>query len=270
LVKPQAKRNRLYLAAGRREIREVLQTCQAIEDRKFNPFLLDVGRAISILRKYFDDWKIFEDLCLDAQAINRLSRVVRLQNSQLRFQSGSLYTDPELLQRKVELLSARRLAEIFVGSWHPIVELEQLTTSTMKEALGYWSMLLPYEERRKRLAFAGLVEPLPISQNEILRAGFAAEKDFSKHLEGVWEEMKAKSLKKKMVEYWSFISQKSYAETVRKAYLVSFLVTYGYASLIRKGGKLHLKPNEAPQPRAIEGTVSFPISITPERWREVS
>lgn len=269
-MKPQAEKDRLNLAAGRREIREVLQTCQAIEDRKFNPFLLDVGRAITILRKYFNNWEIFKDLCLDAQAINKLSRVIRLQNSQLRFQSGSLYADQDLIQRKVESLSSRRLAEIFVGSWHPIVELEQLTPSTMKAALGYWSMLLPYEERRKRLTIAGAITPSPISQNEILRAGFAAKEEFSKHLEGVWEEVKAKSLKKKMVEYWSFISQKSYAETVGKAYLVSFLVTYGYASLIRKGRKMYLKPNETPKPRAVEGVVSFPISITPERWREVS
>ena len=47
-------------------------------------------------------------------------------------------------------MSEKRLAEVFLQSWHPLSELEQLTEETLSNAIDYWNALLPIAERWKR------------------------------------------------------------------------------------------------------------------------
>jgi len=65
------KSGRQTLSAGRKELKEVIETCDAIERRKFNPFFLDVKLGVNTLREYFPLWQEFDDNCLDAHALNR-------------------------------------------------------------------------------------------------------------------------------------------------------------------------------------------------------
>lgn len=132
MTSPQRQKStRSQLSSGRKELREIIETCESISERKFNPFFLDVNLGVETLRQYFPIWEGFQDHCLDAHAINRLSEVVRLQNTQLKFQSSALYADPEFVTRKVERMSEKRLAEVFLQSWHPVTELEQLTNGAV-------------------------------------------------------------------------------------------------------------------------------------------
>jgi len=263
------KPERIHLSAGRRELLDIVKTCQAVENREFNPFLLDVRRAIEILRKYFPLWKDLDDHCLDAQTLNELSKVIRLQNTQLRFQSSSLYADPQFLERKFERLSAKRLADIFVKCWHPTVELEQLTLMTVGEALDYWRNLLPIEERWRRLQLGRSSQPQAMEMAELLRLGVTSTEGFMKTLERTWSEMKTEYSKSRKVEYWKFVVRDNYSETVRRAYLVSFLLTYGYARMfLKKNGEMFLEPYETQKVEEDHHKVSLPISIGIERWRD--
>jgi len=265
----ERKPKRIHLSAGRRELLDIVKTCRAVENREFNPFLLDVRQAIEILRRYFPHWEDLDDYCLDAQTLNELSKVIKLQNTQLRFQSSSLYADPEFLERKFERLSVKRLAEIFVKCWHPTVELEQLTLATVEEALDYWTNLLPVEERWRRLQLGRSSQPQTVEVAEALRLGFTSTEGFMKMLEEVWSEMKNEYSKSGEVDYWKFALRDSYRETVRRAYLVSFLLTYGYARmLVKKNGRMFLEPYETQKVEEDRHMISFPISIGVERWKE--
>jgi len=265
----ESEPKKIYLSAGRRELLDIVKTCRAVENREFNPFLLDVRHAIEILRKYFPHWKDLDDYCLDAQTLNELSKVIRLQNTQLRFQSSSLYADPEFLERKFERLSVKRLAEIFVKCWHPTVELEQLTYTTVGEALDYWRNLLPVEERWRRLQLGRSSQPQAVEMAEALRLGVTSTEGFMRMLERVWSEMKNEYSKSGEVEYWKFALRDSYPETVRRAYLISFLLTYGYARmLVKKNGRMFLEPYETQRDEEDPHMVSFPISIGMEKWKE--
>jgi len=124
LTAPDKKPERVRLTSGRKELRELIQTCGAIREHKFNPFFLDVALAVETLRKYFPHWDLLDDHCLDAETIRDLAEVLGLQKSQLRYQSSALYTSPEMLEKKLRSLSTKRLGEIFLKSWHPIVERE--------------------------------------------------------------------------------------------------------------------------------------------------
>src|SRR5207245_9889636 len=66
------------------------------------------------------------------------------------------------------------------------------------------------------------------------------------------------------VDYWNFVRGSDFAETIARAQLVSFLVTYGYANLQRKGSSLLLVPKARPDPHTEGSPLSFPIPITKE------
>lgn len=256
--------NRTVLASGRKELKEIIETCDAISERKFNPFFLDVKLGVETLRQYFPYWELFEDHCRDAHSLNRLSEVVRLQNTQLKFQSSALYVDPEFVARKIERMSEKRLAEVFLQSWHPLTELQQLTNEAVSGSLDYWNLLLPIEERWKRREFLRGKGPGAADSNTLTGLGIRGE-EFGKQLAALWEELgRLHVTDQKPVEYWKFVRAGSYQETVQRAYFVSFLVTYGYAKLHTEGDQLLLTPLEHPSEKPVAGGVSFPIPIPKE------
>ena len=262
--KPKAKSGRQVLAAGRKELKEVIETCDAIERRKFNPFFLDVKLGVETLRQYFPHWEGFEDHCLDAHALNRLSEVVRLQNTQLKFQSSALYAEPEFVAKKFQRMSEKRLAEVFLQSWHPIAELETLTNETVSAGLDYWNLLLPIQERWKRRSYQRGKNPESADSGILTGLGIHGE-EFGKQLTGLWNELRQiHRTDQKPVDYWRFVKGANHQETVRRAYFVSFLVTYGYATLQLEGEQIALTPMERPSEKPLEGGTSFPIPIPNE------
>jgi len=255
------KPERTTIATGRRELKEIIDTCDAISERRFNPFFLDVELGVETLRKYYPKWESFNDHCLDAHTLNRLSEVVRLQNTQLKFQSSALYSDPEFLTHKLERMSEKRLAEVFLQSWHPLAELEQLTDETVNDSLTYWNALLPISERWLRKTQQESAKPHSADSNTLKDLGISGE-EFDDQLIGLWNELrKTFESTQQPVDYWTFIRKPSYQETVQRAYHVSFLITYGYAKLQPETEKLFLIPVDQPVGKAAAG-ISFPIPIT--------
>lgn len=259
----RADKASVHMASARKDILDVVKTCDAIEDRKFNPFLLDVRYALAILRKYFPHLKEFEDHCLDANALNHLSRVLRLQGSQLRFQSSSLYADPAFLEEKLPSLSTKNLAQMFAESWHPVTELEQITEQSVSEAIAYWNALSLLEERWKRFQVGGATLPRSLSANKLGELGIQTEELFKEGLIRLWKELSEKS-HDKAVDYESFVCKDDFSETVERALKMSFLVTYGYARIIRSKDRMTILPNN--EQRIERRPISFPISITREVW----
>jgi hypothetical protein len=254
---------RTSAAAGRRELAEIIRTCEAIAERRFNPFFLDVRLSIETLRKYFPGWTSFEDHCLDARTLNQLAEVLRLQNTQLRFQSSAIYTNPELLKEKIKRMSNDRLASIFLKGWHPIVQLEQLTPHTLSEGLQYWERLLPYVERLTRWELGKPRPPGALQLDEVVRQGVMTREEFALRVTRLWDELK-QTAGAGGVEYHEFVRKDDFGATVERAYFVSFLVSFGYARLEEKNGRIALFPNDAKMELKPELLVSFPISLKRE------
>jgi hypothetical protein len=88
-------------------------------------------------------------------------------------------------------------------------------------------------------------------------------------LEVFWEELKQRVGEEGKVLYWDFVGADTYSETLRRAYMTSFLVTYGYATLEvhRLEEEMFLKPFEKPKslPQE-EQLVSIPVSVSVEEW----
>ena len=258
---------------GREKLQEIIEMCKPVEERSLDPFLIGIDEAISVIREYFPEWKLPEDLCLDAETVHHLASVIKLQSEWVKHRSTSLYTDPFLLEEKLSRVSKEEIVEVFLKAWHPTVELEQISLHSLAEAIRYWKGLLPLDERWKVIS-PEKIETGLATREELIKQRILRDKAFSEELENFWQELKKIVEEKKendKIRYWDFIGAETYEETAHRAFMTSFLVTYGYATL-----EIHpleeekfIKPYEKPVTKIGEKQlVSIPIAITVEDWME--
>jgi hypothetical protein len=251
-------------------LQHVIELCNSVENRGVDPFALDVDDIIATLQKYFPEWESPEELALDAEAIQCLASVIKDQGDWVKHRSTSLYTDPFLLEEKIQRLNKEELAGLFLEVWNPIVELEQISIPSLTKALKYWQDLLPIDERWQR------TNPLEVeagatTREELVRLRILAEKTFLEELETSWDELKQKVGEAEKIHYWDFVGAETYAETVKRAYITSFLVTYGFATLELRPleEEVFIKPFTKPRSRQAEKQmVSVPISVSSEEWKK--
>lgn len=253
----------------RERVKSVIELCRSVREAGLDPFSVDTDYVLSIIRKFFPRVKSLEDFCLDAEALKELSLVLEEQGSWIEHQSTSLYKDPFLIERRIREMGVERLAEFFLKSWHPIVALEQISTTSLKNSLEYWKDLLPLDERWSREEPKAL-ETGRASLEDAIRLGFISERDFALELQTLWVELKGRVGKEGRIRYWDFVGAETYEETLWRAFLTSFLVTYGYATLEVDSVKeeVYLIPYEEQRgPQALGPTMSIPITVDYEEWR---
>lgn len=265
----QSKRERANI--GKEKLQRIIEACRAIEERSLDPFLMEVNDVIGIIKEYFPEWETPEDLCLDAETIHHIASVIKLQSEWVKHRSTSLYTDPFLIEEKIRKLEKEEIVNSFLLIWHPIVEFEQISLHSLAEAIRYWECLLPLKERWKELLPQG-VEASKATREELVQQKILLDKEFSEELENFWRELKSKVNEKGedgKIKYWSFITAETYEETVQRAFMTSFLVTYGYATLeiYPLEEEIFIKPYEKPQAKlGKEQLTSVPIAISMEEW----
>jgi len=258
---------------GREKLQRIIEMCTAIENRTVDPFLLDVDSIIKVVHEYFPQWEEADELNLDSEAIHHLASVIKLQSEWVKHCSTSLYTDPFLLEEKITQASKEEMLNLFLKAWHPLVEQEQLSMNSLAVAMRYWDGLVPIKERWPDLD----VQEVAIgtaSRDELVKQRVLGDKLFSDELEGYWRELK-EAVEEKGTDgkilYWDFIGAETYEETVERAFLTSFLISYGYATLeIRPLEELiFIKPFEKPNTKILtQQSISIPISVTHENWQK--
>ena len=264
-----AREKRKAIREARDELRRIIELCKSVEAKSLDPYVVDVEDLIKVIREYFPSWRNIEDLCLDTEALSHIASIVKMQSDWVKHRATTLYRDPFLIEEKIRSLPMEELAEIFLGSWRPIVELEQLTIGSLRGALKYWSDLLPLSERWRKTGYVKS-EPQMVTREEMIKEGVLSGEAFTAELEKMWRELKEAASKRGKIRYWDFIGSDTYEETVRRAYLTSFLVTYGYARLEihHLEEEIFILPNDKPSPKEenIE-SISFPIPISFEEWK---
>lgn len=159
-----------------------------------------------------------------------LTQIVKLQDQWLKSRASSLYIDPLLIQLKVKLLSKEALSEAFVGSWHPVAQIDQLSPRGLEKALVYWRDLVPISERFKDKFGTYGIKPGLVDYADLVSLGVFTEEQFETSLAQLHEELMEKS-NGEWVDYRQFIGDESFEAKVRRAYLLAFLITEGRALL---------------------------------------
>ncbi len=258
---------------GKEKLQRIIEMCIAIENRSVDPFLLDIDSIIKVVKEYFPQWEEADELTLDSEAIHHLASVIKLQSEWVKHCSTSLYTDPFLLEEKITQTNKDEMLNIFLNAWHPLVELEQLSINSLAAALRYWDSLLPIKERWPDL----IVEEVAMgtaSRDEMVRQRILGDQFFSEELESYWQELKetvtAEGANGKIL-YWDFIGADTYNETVERAFITSFLLSYGYATLeiYPLEEEIFIKPFETPNTAILtQQSISIPIAVSHENWQK--
>lgn len=238
------------LAEAREHVLRIIHLCGEVERKGYNPFEVDVKEELDYLRRLLPSWRKPSDLILDGEALRGLSRVVELQDEWVKERSRLRILDPETVKERIGEASIPQLASLFFKVWKPIVRLETLTRERLEEAASYWVKLKPRSFKQPKES------PIPGREEasaETIRAlGLSLGVDFRKLMEEVFLEFKARAERLGgEISYWDFVRAQSFRETVVRAYVVSFLATYGYVQLSqdRLTGELRLKPSlEAGKP----------------------
>jgi hypothetical protein len=255
---------------GEEHLHRIIDMCKSVEERGLDPFAVDVEDLIAVVRDLFPEWESIDEYSLDSEAVNRLASVVKLQSDWIKHRSTSLYTDPFLIEEKLRKLSRETLARLFLNAWRPIIEMEQISPYSLIEAIKYWQALLPLDERWAKTD-ALKTELGSTTRNALIAQRILAEQAFAEELETFWQELKQKAGSKEKILYWDFVGADTYEETSKRAYMTSFLVTYGYATL-----EIHRLEEETflvpfSEPRSLVGkkqVISVPVSVSYEEWKQ--
>ncbi len=258
---------------GKEKLQRVIEMCVAIENHEVDPFTLNVEEIIGMVREFFPDWQQADELNLDAEAIHHLATVIKMQSEWVKQRSTSLYADPFVLEEKIRKTSRQGMVDVFLGAWHPIVALEKLNLRMLADGLLYWEALAPLSDRWKDFNVEQVVNGTT-SYADLVKARVLGDKEFSEELESYWHELKNRVAEKGVegkILYWDFIGADTYEETVQRAFLVSFLVTYGFATLHidRLEDITLLEPFSEQHSAALRAQgASVPIAVSCEDWQK--
>jgi hypothetical protein len=194
--------------------------------------------------------------------------VLERQNQWIEHQSTTLYKDPFMLNQSLMAMDIGAIANAFLRSWHPLMEMEQISTKTLAGSLSYWGGLIPFDERWQD----GLVEERDTeyaTMDEAIELGFIPGEGFTSIIENFWNELGERIGPGGIIDYWEWIGAETYEATVYRAYLTVFMVGYGYANahwdrLMEDNKIIH---NVEPRPDPGQQKMSLPIMVDYEEWK---
>ncbi len=191
----------------------------------------------------------------------------------MKHRSTSLYTDPFLLEDKIRRLTKIEILKAFAQSWHPAIELEQISFHSLREAIRYWTELTPINDRWKEAIPNQLISGTT-SKEQLIKERILREKAFSDEMESFWQQLK-QCVKNQgengKISYWDFVGAETFDETVDRAFLTSFLITYGYATLEIHPleEEMFIVPYEKPENKnSKKQLISVPIAVSIQDWRK--
>jgi hypothetical protein len=250
--------------ASQEIVDRVIELCRHAESTGADPFAVDVNDLLEKLKLLLTGWKTTAQLARDAEAIYMIATVIKLQEAVVRYKSSLLYTDPLLVELKILASQPGDLARSFLRAWRPLVALQQVNLEQLRLAYGYWSNL----RKMQMDEYDGSRIPMRLDLEELRSKGVLADEVQSKLLEGMHEELLRRATAGRM-DYWEFVSMGDFTSTVRRAVLVSFLVTLGYAELEIEPleNRIWLRPKALPEIPETAEKKSLVVSLRSQEAR---
>ncbi len=145
--------------------------------------------------------------------------------------------------------------------------MEQVSARTLAGSLAYWGDLLPMDERWSELQVSH-VETGTATMRDARELGIILDEGFTETMEAFWREMKEKVGEDGLIPYWDWVGADTYSETLKRAFITSYLVSYGYATIQmdRFGENVVLSPMDMPNLDPDKDKNSLPVLVDYEEW----
>ena len=226
------------------QLREAIERCEMALRGEVLPHQVDAWDMWETLTNSSDIISGPEEHLLYASLMRLIVETVRLQCRWLRYEADELYVDSDIARGKMESLSMRTLNTIFLKSFHPLVEVEQLTERAMRMGEEHWDGLPEGTEEGDSPLEEFMRYDASSSEGE-----FVLQKiRFEELLDEIEREIMKKTSGNGMeVNYGDFISRggsAEFAEMVSRSYLSSFLISQGRICTRLEGPELLLFPGD--------------------------
>ena len=250
------------------ELESVIGLCRMVQSGQIEPFDVDFDYIIGVIRKHYPKIKNIDDFCLDATALKEVSNLLEKQNDWITHQSTTLWKDPFMLNQQLMNMDISAIADAFLKSWHPVIENEQISAQTLANSLGYWGGLIPFDERWQEPEVA-VRETEFASIQDAHNLGLIMSEGFAETIEKYWKELGESAGQDGSIDYWDWIIADTYEETVLRAYITVFLVSYGYANITHNRLIEETLISHYSEPREDPGKdkISIPMLIDYEEWK---
>lgn len=251
------------------DLLRIIELCRVVEAQGVDPFEVDVKKSLLTLKKYLPGLKLIDELLLDAEALNRLASIIRLQRDWVAYRASSLYIDPLVVELKIRISSPEDMARALVKSWHPIASLGQISPKKLTDAFDYWNTLLPLSERFTTPPEGVMLEPGEFDLEDLVKLKAVSEEEFQSFLQSLFVELQSKVGPEGRIRYDEFVYVEDFKETVLRAYLTSFLVSEGLAYLHVNPleDEAHLIPRVPGEPPSTKPSSSKIVAIDHTSWR---
>ena len=210
--------------------------CQRALSGEILPHQVDAWELWETLSGSSDQLSEPEEYLLYASLLRLIVATVRLQCRWLRYEADELYVDSDIAREKISNLSIRALTSIFIKSFHPLTEVEQLTEKALEIGRKHWDEL-----SGERLEGEILPEEFLIyGRGSDAEQGIVQEIRFQELLDDLENEFKAQADGME-IPYLRFIScegSAGFPEMVTRSYLGSFLISQGKLKLKVNGKDL--------------------------------
>lgn len=220
---------------SREELERIIQVCENIERRGLDPFTVNVRALLEKLRKLLEESGDLDHYILDAETMYRIAALIALQHKWLRERAQALFIDAQMIQTRLIALDKKAIVRAFLKAWRPIISLEQITPSRLRQGLEHFLSLPPRAGGR---SWGWRVSRREV---ELVRGALEPEEALAGKLEELHRELLERYEAEGEVDYWKFIESDSLDKSFERAYLLSFLITNGYVDVKRNPLKNEIK-----------------------------
>jgi len=245
------------ITLAKEELMRIIEMCETIEKSGIDPFSVNIKELLRKLRNILETAGNLDVVVLDAETMYRISVIIALQHRWLIERAGNLFIDPQVIATRIVAADNKTLALALARSWRPIVSGEQLTKKMMLDGMEYFLMLPPRGLRRGREATAVSETP---ETGDVKNSMFMETEILEQKMQELHREL-LEERNGEEIDYWYFLSKQGDEKAVERAYVLSFLISEGYADLRRNPitGEIKIIPYHAKKKR--ESPASIAIAI---------
>jgi len=242
---------------AKEELERIIELCDSIEKSGIDPFSVNIKELLQKLRRILEGSDNLDVIVLDAETLYKISLVIALQHRWLKERASNLFIDAQIVSAKVLAADNKSLAQALARSWRPIVNGEQLTRRMIIEGMEYFLSLPPRGGKaEERNLTSNLTYDEASIRYELLQDELLEQRVKELHLELLNEKLGEKG-----VNYWGFIAKEGEEKKLERAYVLSFLISEGFADLRREPitGELWIIPYREKIERRTPASVAVTI-----------